>query len=478
MSVISHLEPVNVFAFFEQLSTIPHGSGNRAPVARWLEEFAQSRNLECHRDSLDNIIIIKPATPGYENSEPIILQAHTDMVCEKAPDVSIDFEKEAIELVIDGDFIRANGTTLGGDDGVGVALIMAVLDSRNIEHPRLEALFTSDEEIGMIGANDLDTTPLKGKRMINIDCEEEGVFTLGCAGGNVTKVIMPLESSGFDGLYYKINISGLCGGHSGCDIHRGRVNANVLMGRLLASIDTCVDLRIASISGGMRDNVIASSCQAIVAVDCSDEFEEEFQKQKTDYVSEYNAVEEGITLDFEMVKPQTVLSKDSTEKVITMLILAPDGIQDMSRNIGGLVQTSLNLGILSVNEKIGEFSYCVRSSVESQKKDVCQRLKRLATMLGGSVEIIGDYPAWEYMPESELRNLMVAVFEDQYGKTPELTTIHAGLECGILSSKISGLDCVAFGPDVYEVHTCRERMSISSVGRLWNMLVEVLKRMK
>lgn len=478
MNFSDNYEPKEVLDYFKQLCSIPHGSGNCKAIANWLVSFATSHNLKHYRDEADNVIIIKDASRGYENAAPVILQAHIDMVCEKAAGVSIDFENDPIKLIMNDDIVSADGTTLGADNGIGVALILAILSSSAICHPQIEAVFTADEEIGMIGAAAIDVSPLKSTRMINIDSEEEGIFTVGCAGGNVTKNSLHFDTSEFSGEGFIIKISSLTGGHSGIDIDKGRANSNILMGRMLLALFQNTDMRLVSVNGGNKDNAIACDTEAVIIVDDIDTFNEIFENMKSAFLSEYRITEPVMSVSFEPTQMSVAMDKDSTQKVLTLLSLSPDGVQSMSMDIEGLVQTSLNLGILKTQTDCVEMSYCVRSSSESQKAMICDKLRALCALVGGTTEISGDYPAWEYRANSPLRDLMIDVYEKQYGNRPELVTIHAGLECGMFTSKIQDLDCVSFGPQLHDIHTCREHFSVCSVNRIWKMLVEILNKMQ
>ena len=479
MNVLSHLEPGNVFRFFEEICAIPHGSRAVQAVSDYCAAFARERGLEYHQDASGNIIIIKPAAPGYEDAAPVILQGHLDMVCEKEPDCAKDMAKEGLDLEVSGDYISARCTTLGGDDGIAVAMALAALDARDLPHPRLEAVFTADEEIGMLGAAALDVSPLKGRKLLNIDSEEEGVFTVSCAGGNVTECLLPLSRASFDGAVLTLKVSGLQGGHSGVEIHKGRANANMLMGRVLRRVAKAAPMRIVSVDGGKKDNAIPALCQAVIVTRDTDAARSAVREMAAIFAGEYRVTDPGVSVTAEAGQAQQLpMSRESGDHVMAMLTCLPDGVQVMSADIPGLVQTSLNLGVLATGAEELKASFCVRSSVESQKEMLVDRLAAMMEALGGKIETSGDYSGWEYLADSPLREGMVEVYRDQYGKEPDIRAIHAGVECGILSGKLPGLDCVSFGPDLLEIHTPRERMSISSVQRVWNFLLEVLRRSK
>ena len=479
MAILEHLEPRGVFRFFEEMCAIPHGSANTKAVSDWLMAFARERGLEAYQDQLNNVIIIKEATAGYENAPAVILQGHMDMVCEKAPDCEKDMEKEGLDLAVDGDTVYARGTTLGGDDGIAVAMALALLDADDIPHPRLEAVFTVDEEIGMLGAVGMeDVSMLRGRRMLNLDSEVEGVFTVSCAGGNVTTCLLPIARAPFQGSALTITISGLQGGHSGTEIHKGRANANMLMGRLLQAVAAATEMRIVAVNGGLKDNAIPIKTQAQVLVADAAAAKAAAQEMGAHFAAEYRVTDPNVAVSVEDAGEGEAMDAASTKKVLCMLTCLPNGVQVMSADIAGLVQTSLNLGILTTEDSVVRASFCVRSSVDSQKEMLKARLSSLMEQLGGSVEFFGEYSGWEYLADSPLRDRLVAVFREQYSREPRIEAIHAGVECGIFAGKLPGLDCVSIGPDLFEIHTPRERMSISSVQRLWNFVLAVLKRSK
>ena len=479
MAVLNRLEPRKVFQFFEEMCAIPHGSGNTKAVSDWCADFAKKRGLEYHQDAANNIIIIKEATAGYEKAEPVILQGHLDMVCEKVPECAKDMAKEGLDLAVDGDLVLAKGTTLGGDDGIAVAVAMAILDADDLAHPRIEAVFTVDEEIGMLGADALDVSPLKGRKLLNLDSEAEGIFTVSCAGGSMTKCTIPVRRSDFAGSVLTVTVSGLIGGHSGQEINKGRGNSSLLMGRALLAMSQATELRLVTVNGGLKDNAIPRETTATVLV--ADQQKACAAAEQLDAVlrDEYRITDMDVSLTVASGKSgETPMDADSTARCMCFLNCAPNGVYAMSADIAGLVQTSLNLGILTTQEEAMSASFCVRSSVGSQKEMLKARLNCLAKQLGGKAETSGEYSAWEYRAESPLRDLMTEVYEDLYGKAPTLEAVHGGVECGIFSGKMPGLDCVSIGPDLTEIHTPRERLSIASTQRMWKFVVEVLKRSK
>ena len=481
MQVLEHLEPKKVFSLFEEMCAIPHGSRNTKAISDWCAAFAKERGLEYYQDEANNIIIIKPAAPGYENAQPVVLQGHLDMVCEKAAGCTKDMDREGLDLAIDGDFVYAKGTTLGSDDGIAVAMAMAILDDKDLPAPRIEAVFTTDEEIGLLGATALDVSPLKGKKMINLDSEAEGIFTVSCAGGNTTACTLPVTRASFEGSCLTVTVGGLTGGHSGAEIHKGRANSNMLMGRVLRSLAQKTDLRIERVDGGLKDNAIPNAAEAVLALREEDmpAAREIAAACEADFRKEYAAADPGVTVALEPAHAcDQALTEEATLRVVRFLLLVPNGIAAMSMDIPGLVQTSCNLGIFHVTDSVLTAVSSVRSSVSSQKQMLLARIDALSQLLGGSLHVTGAYPAWEYRRESPLRDKLAAVYTQQTGKTPKIEAIHAGLECGLFAGQLPGLDCVSFGPDLADIHTTREKMSISSVQRTWRFLLGALEALK
>lgn len=480
MRVLEQLEPKSVFRFFEEMSAIPHGSRNTKAVSDWCAAFARERGLEHYQDAADNVIIIKEASPGYEAAEAVILQGHLDMVCEKAADCSKDMEREGLDLRTDGKAVWAEGTTLGGDDGIAVAMALAILDDDSLPHPRVEAVFTADEEIGMLGAQALDTAPLQGTRLLNIDSETEGLFTVSCAGGNMTRCTLPVARVPFSGAALTVTVGGLAGGHSGVEINRGRGNANMVCGRVLLAMSRAVELRIVSVAGGLKDNAIPRESAATVVVGDRAAAEAAAKAVEAALKNEYRTTDPGVFVHVEPASAplETPMDADSTARVLCLLSCAPNGVQEMSFDVPGLVQTSLNLGVLTTGERQVQATFCIRSSVDTQKDMVKERLRCLAEQLGGGIDVSGDYPGWAYRTDSPLRKLMEEVFREQYGREPKIEAIHAGVECGLFAGKLPGLDCVSIGPDLTEIHTPRERMDVASVQRIWAFVLEVLRRSK
>ncbi len=482
MAVLSGFEPEAVFRYFEEICAIPHGSGNTKPISDYCVRFAKERGLACIQDESNNIIIFKDGTPGYEQSAPVILQGHMDMVCEKTQDCMIDFEKDGLALRVDDGIISAEGTTLGGDDGIAVAMALAILDSDDLAHPPLEVIFTVDEEVGMLGAAALDPAPLKSRIFLNLDSEDEGILLTSCAGGTSAACRLPVTRRETCGLSAALKVSGLTGGHSGVEIDKGRANANQLLGRALNELGKRIPYSLVFVSGGMKDNAIPREAEAALVISSGDAlklqaFADEFGGI---FASEFRAVENGLSLTAVLGEEGhfQAMDEDSKKRTVAALVNLPGGVLRMSADIPGLVETSLNMGILKTTDEEVLMTFAVRSSVGTEKEEVVSRLENLMEILGGSVDCMGDYPAWEYRPDSPLRDLMVEVFEQQYGRKPKVEAIHAGLECGLFAGKLPGLDCISFGPDMKNIHTAEETMDIASVQRTWKYLLEVLKRLK
>ena len=463
MNKLSHLHPQRVFHYFEQICGIPHGSGDTARISDYCVAFAKAHGLWYHQDTLGNVIIKKAATVGYEDHPAVILQGHIDMVCEKAPDCTIDFATDGLSVDTDGDLVFAHGTTLGGDNGIAVAMAFAILESTDIPHPPLEVLLTVDEETGMYGAEGFDPALLQGKLLINIDSEEEGVLTVSCAGGARAELTLPLTYEPAFGTAYCVTVGGLQGGHSGIEIDKGRLNANIVLAQFLQTLDC----RIATINGGLKDNAIPVAATAIIAC----------HTDPADAAAAFAAAhrvagDPNLTLTVTAATAATAMDAATTAAVLTLLTTVPNGIQSMSTDIEGLVQTSLNLGILATEGDTLRVSFAVRSSVGAEKAALLEKLAIFAPCT-----TYGHYPAWEYRKKSRLRDVMCAVWEKKYGAKPTVAAIHAGLECGLFCEKIDGLDAVSIGPNMWDVHTCRERLSVASTAKVYAYLCDVLKEL-
>ena len=474
---LAGLEPASVFGYFEKLCSYPHGSGNTKQISDYLVAFAQEQGLRYIQDELNNVILFGEGTCGYEDHEPVVLQGHMDMVCDKDADCPIDMDTQGLDVTHDETHVFAKGTTLGGDNGIAVAYALALLADKTIPHPPLEVIITVDEETGMFGATGIDLSMLKGRTLINLDSEDEGIFTVSCAGGARGTISLPVHRRPVYGPCVRLTVEGLRGGHSGVDIHKNRANANKVMGELLSRVQKLMPLCITKLSGGAKDNVITHSCQVtLVAMgmypekinDVAAQLEQEIREQ----YDEPNVKIYGDDVD---ALGGNALTTEDTAKVIALLCAAPNGVQAWSQDIEGLVQTSLNLGVVRLDEKL-KMTFAVRSSVNQEKRDLLAKLKELADFNGADYSEVGDYPAWEYKKDSRLRDTMIETFRQMYGKEPEVVAIHAGLECGILSDKLPGLDCVSIGPNMLDIHTSREKLEIESTRRTWEFLLEILKK--
>lgn len=482
MSVLSGLKPEKMFNYFQEISNIPRESGDMERIADYCVEFAKARGLEHYRDDMHNVIIVKEGTKGYENSPAVIIQGHLDMVCEKVPGSNHDFTKDKIELVLEGDKLSANGTTLGGDNGIAIAMALAILDSDDIDHPRLEAVFTVDEETGLYGAEAIDVSMLKAKKFINLDSEDEGVLTVSCAGGVTAVAEVPMTREKAKGLKAKLSVSGLVGGHSGIEINRGGANANMLMGRALYTLLLSHRFNLLALAGGTKDNVITkeSIAEIVLAEADFDKIAESLKLIEDDVKVEYGAVEKTVLIKLEKMESGEfdALDAKSTKVTADILLNFPNGVMAMSKDIDGLVETSLNLGILELKEDSLYLVSGLRSALESAKWALADRVTSFIELFGGKVERVGNYPGWAYKRDSVLRDTVIEVYKKLYGKEPVVEAIHAGLECGMFTEKIEDLDCVSLGPDLRDVHTPDEYMSISSAQRTWEFLLEILKASK
>ena len=477
-NALAGLKPEAVFRYFEEICAIPHGSRNTKAISDYLVRFCEDRGLRYIQDEMNNVILFGPGTCGLEDHPPVILQGHMDMVCEKDPDCPIDMATQGLDVTHDDRFVYARGTTLGGDDGIAVAYALALLEDPAIPHPPLEIVITVDEEIGLLGANGIDLSMLKGRTLINLDSEDEGIFTVSCAGGCRATLSLPVERRAVYGPCIRLSVDGLQGGHSGAEIHKKRANANKVMGEFMSRIQKLMPLCLTSLSGGTKDNAIPRSCQATLVamgihLERINEIAETLQAEIREGYDEPDALIQAFDVD---ALGGNSLSAESTAKIISLLCAIPNGVQAMSKDIDGLVQTSLNLGVAKLGDRFNVTS-SVRSSVNAEKEELLEQLRKLCDFYEGSYSQMGEYPAWEYRKESPLRDTMVKVYTDLYGKEPLVLAIHAGLECGLLSEKLPGLDCVSIGPQMHDIHTSREKLDIASTERTWNFLLEVLKNL-
>ena len=474
--VLEGLKPDKVFYYFEEISKIPRCSGKEKQISDYLYNFAKSRDLEVIQDEHLNIIIKKPASKGYENAPTVMLQGHMDMVCEKNEGLEHDFDKDPIKLRIEDGHIYAADTTLGADNGIAVAYALSVLDSE-LQHPALEVLITTDEEKGMTGANNLDGSLFKSKYLLNLDSEEEGVFTSGCAGGSEINFKIPVKRQNSKDSAFKISVKGLSGGHSGTDIHKEKGNANKILGRIL--YDLIDDVELASIEGGSKTNAIPRESNAIITINNFDKVNEKIDKWNEILKNEYAFTDPSITVTLtDLNKEVFPLEKEIYRKTAALINLIPVGVLSRSTAIE-LVISSNNLGIITTDEKYISLFNHPRSSVETLlTENFIPSMKQLAYQIGVEYEIGSYYPGWEYAKESEIRDICIKVYRDMFKKEPVVGAIHAGLECGLLMDKIPGLDAISMGPDAYDAHSPNEHVSIRSVENIYNLLCEILKKIK
>ena len=482
MRVLENCEPKQVFYYFEEICKIPHGSRNTKQISDYLVAFAKEHGFDYVQDEMNNVIIYKPATPGYENAPTVILQGHMDMVCEKRPDVQHDFEKDGLNLSVKDGYVTANGTTLGGDDGIAVAYALAVLDSNDIAHPPIEAVFTVDEEIGLLGADFIDTSDLKGKELINLDSEDEGIFTISCAGGATVECLIPYNTEPINAKIIELRLSDFAGGHSGMEIIKWGANANCILGRILLNVFQNVGMRIMAVNGGEKDNIIAKESEAAIAVlpEVVDKTKEIIEKTFEDVKEEYKFTDPDMKLQINVMDEgiSEALSGAATLATIISLVNMPNGIQRMNPEMPHMVQTSLNLGILRTKKDNVSLSYSVRSSIESEKNSLIEKMRSLTEIFGGRIVVSGEYPGWAYREDSKLRDTAVEAYRKLYNEEPVIEAIHAGLECGMFADKIEDLDAISFGPTMKNVHTTDEMLSISSTERTWELIVKILEKLK
>ena len=470
MDILTQIKDAKeVFYYFSEIAKIPHGSGDTAKIADYLVDFATKHSLYVRRDEANNVIIKKSATAAYEGRPPVIIQGHTDMVLAKTAESEKDLKAEGLDLYVDGDFLKARGTTLGGDDGVAVAYALALLASEDIPHPEIEAIFTSDEEIGLLGAVALDPYDIKSRVMINIDSDSEGVFTVGCAGGARIDVSLNTEKKKRPEKTVKLTVSGLTGGHSGVEINKGRHNAIKILAELLGKAGKPIS--VGALFGGNADNAIPRNAECLVSKALSEKIEAEIPG----IYEKYREKEPNMVITVYEADDATLFTEASSEKIIALINEEPSGVIKMSEDIEGLVETSLNLGILDSSDEYISISFSIRSAKGEEKANLATRVTKIAEKYGAKCDMHGEYPAWEYRSDSHLRDTMCRIYENTHGEKANVVIIHAGLECGIFAGKLEGLDCVSIGPDNYDIHTTDERLSISSTVRVWNFLLEVLK---
>ncbi|MDO5717733.1 MAG: aminoacyl-histidine dipeptidase [Tissierellia bacterium] len=472
------IKPVEVFKWFEEISKIPRCSGDEKRISDFLVDFARERELEWIQDEELNIVIKKSGSSGYENSDAVIIQGHMDMVCEKSADSKHDFSKDPIKLIFEGDDLRADKTTLGADNGIAVAYGLAVLDSDNLKHPPIELLVTTNEETGMDGAAGVNGDNLSGKTLLNIDSEEEGVFLVSCAGGANNLISFKVDSVKNSDQGYRIKIRGLKGGHSGMEIINQRANAIKILARILYELKSNIDFRLSYIDGGSKHNAIPNYAEAIVATKDAEKLNEIIDYMILSLKKEYEVQDPDMEIVVEKADMENVFEDEVAGNIIDFLMMAPDGVQSMSEEIDNLVQTSLNVGVLTLDDGVVNITVSIRSASESSLLEIQNKLKIMADRSNADYKITNSYPAWEYEKDSKVRDLSIKIYEELTGKKAEIGSIHAGLECGILKRALPEADMISFGPNIYDVHTANENLSISSVENVWKFLVKLLEELK
>lgn len=479
MQDLYSIEPKEVLKWFLELEKIPRESGNEKAVSDYLMNFAKERGFDAFQDRENNVIIHKPGTSGYENSDAVIIQGHMDMVCEKAPDSLHNFLTDPIEVYVDGDLLRAKGTTLGADDGVAVAIAMAVLDSKDLPHPPIEVLITTSEETGMGGAMAVTGEHLSGKTLLNIDSEVEGEFLVSCAGGGNVITAFDIERESFQGHALSVKISGYKGGHSGIEIIKQRGNAIKHLGRLLYALDREEGMNIVSISGGAKHNAIALKAEAVIAVSNLEKSEEILNRVADELIAELQVSDPEAKIEIKKVENNApMFTYKVSSNLAKALFLLPHGVQERSLNIHGLVQTSVNIGILVEKEGKIEVTNCVRGSVRSSMHDLMDRIMLIAEICGGHAWVKNEYPAWQYEVNSKVREKAVKVWKELTGEDAKINAIHAGLECGLLKGVLPDCDMISYGPNLDAVHTFHESMSISSLAKIWDFTKALLKELR
>lgn len=481
MQKLNELNPQRVFYYFKELTKIPHGSGNQKAIADYCVDFAEKHGLKVVRDAADNVVIYKSAARGYEAAEPLILQGHLDMVCQQQEGLGFNFETDALNLLVKGDFLTADGTTLGADNGIAVAMVLAILERDDLPHPALEAVFTTDEEIGMVGAMQLDFSLLSSKKMINLDAEEDDTLTVSCAGGSDLTVTVPLPRKTKHGTLVTLTLSGLKGGHSGVEIHRGRVNADLLVGRVLNALSKQTAFSLVSANGGDKGNAIPNRCVVEFCVEDAAAFCAAAETVLQTIAEEIAAREPQFTYNLAVggTENLAVFSEETAPHILYVLCCAPNGVQEMSAEIEGLVETSLNLGVLETRETELFLQFSLRSNKRSALLALEEKMKTFLTCLPeAAIDAFGHYPPWEFKTDSPLREAFCDCYQKLRGENCKVEAIHAGLECGVFAAGIEGLDCISFGPSLYDVHTTNEKMSISSAQKTFELLLMLLENCK
>ncbi|MDR0506920.1 MAG: aminoacyl-histidine dipeptidase [Dysgonamonadaceae bacterium] len=482
---ILNLAPSNVWKHFYELTQIPRPSGHSEAITAFIENFGKQLNLETSRDDANNICIRKPATQGRENKPTIILQSHLDMVPQANSNINFDFTKDPVNAYIDGEWVKAKGTTLGADNGIGVATMMSILEAKDLEHGPLEALFTTDEETGMYGAKAIRQGFVNGKIMLNLDSEQDGELYIGCAGGADVTVRFKYEDESFtvkNEIAAKISLTGLKGGHSGVDIHLGRANANKLLFRFLKDVASSLNVRLSSVSGGTLRNAIPRESFAIILVDSKEKYGlllEMIDKYEKLFNDEFDGIEDRIYIKSEQIDIASeikLMPTDIQNKLIHAAIASPNGVANMFARFPSIVETSINMAVVQSCEGSTEIRFLARSSSQSKKELICNVAKSVYSLAGADyIQIDNEYPGWDPNPKSAILATMEKIFEEERGFKPKVEVMHAGLECGIILSNVPGLDTVSFGPTIKYPHSPDEKVEIASVQKFWNYLLKILK---
>jgi dipeptidase D len=477
---LQDMEPKNLWRHFLEISSIPRSSGNETAAINHLEQWARALGHEVILDRVGNLVIRKAATAGMEDRPGVVIQAHIDMVCEKNEGTPHDFLNDPLRVYREGDLVRAHGTTLGADNGIGVAAALAILEANDLKHGPLEILITVDEETGLTGANEFQGGLLKGKYFLNLDSEDEGILTIGCAGGLDTTVTRALHLSSADPgkAAHRLKVAGLKGGHSGIDIDRGRGNSIAILARILQGLLTKFRMDLASIDGGNKRNAIPREAFAVLVV--APEMEDDIRREIADWESvirnELGGFDPGLALSLEPVDlPERVMSKEDFTALLGFILNAPNGVISMTPDMDGLVQTSCNLGVVQTVQGKVEIILLSRSSIDSSKAAQAQRIEALTSLADMECSHNGGYPGWKPEPDTWLVKTMTMVYEELYSRPMEVKALHAGLECGIIGERYPGMEMVSIGPDMNDVHTPEENVSISSVSRFWEYLIKVIE---
>ena len=476
-----HGKVCEILDIFEQIAAIPRCSKHEEKISQWLQSWARDNGLPVRADEAGNVVIEVEASEGYENSPVVVIQGHMDMVCEKTPDSAHDFSKDPIRPIADGEWLRADKTTLGADNGIAIAMGLVMATDKAVSHPSLELLFTVDEEQGLTGAAKLVPDFIKGRILLNIDSEDEGVLTVGCSGGKETRISLPLSFTGLPEDYqiYRLSVSGLRGGHSGVDIHKHRASANRILARLLGLLKESDDIRLVWIKGGTAHNAIARDAEARIAFKSADR--DSVAKKISDFEqivrSEFAASEKAPSLKISAPESSTgqVVSAEDTARAINLMLALPHGVIGMSPDIESLVETSTNFAIVEIKDDALKILSSQRSSVMSKLDELSQRIEALAALAGADTESGNAYPAWEPNMDSPLLQHCQDTYKKLYGKEPSVEIIHAGVECAILGVKYSGMDMISLGPTIENPHSPEERINIPTIGKVWDYLAEILK---